>query len=167
MKLRQFEYVVEIVRNDLSVTAAAEKMFTSQPGVSSQVKRLEEELGLQIFKRNGKNISGLTNVGKELVERFERILQQVEGIESLSAEFKDPNKGTLSIATTHTQARYVLPPIIAKFREKYPEVNLHIHQGTPPQIAKMTAKGEADIPLEPLHYGAKRTPTSSRRLINN
>ncbi len=145
MKLRQLEYVVEVVRNDLSVTAAAEKLFTSQPGVSSQIKRLEESLGLQLFKRNGKNISGLTKEGAILIERFQNVLQQVESIESLAAEFKDPSLGTLSIATTHTQARYVLPDVVAKFREKYPDVNLQIHQGTPPQIAEMTARGEADI----------------------
>lgn len=145
MKLRQLEYVVEVVRNNMSITSAADKLFTSQPGVSSQIKRLEEELGVLIFRRNGKNIDGLTKAGEMLIGRFDNVLQQIEGIENLAAEFKDPNKGTLSIATTHTQARYVLPPIITKFRDKYPQVNLNIHQGTPPQIAEMTATGKADI----------------------
>ena len=145
MKLRQFLYVVEVVKNGMNVTAAAESLFTSQPGVSSQIKRLEEELGVMIFQRNGKNIEGLTPAGKVLVERFNKILDSVGNIERIAAEYRDPDKGTLSIATTHTQARYVMPEVITQFREKYPNVNLQIHQGTPEQIASMTASGEADI----------------------
>ncbi|MGH1427800.1 MAG: HTH-type transcriptional regulator CysB [Arenicella sp.] len=145
MKLRQLEYVVEVVDSGMNVTAAAEVLFTSQPGISSQVRRLEEELGVQIFKRNGKHIDGLTLAGADLVERFREILAMVENVEKQAADYTNPDKGMLSIATTHTQARYVLPEIIARFREKYPNVALQIHQGTPEQIAAMAASGEADI----------------------
>ena len=145
MKLRQLLYVVEVVKNGMNVTAAAESLFTSQPGVSSQIKRLEEELGVMLFQRNGKNIEGLTPAGKNLVERFNKVLNSVENIERIAAEYRDPDKGVLSIATTHTQARYVMPEVITRFRAKYPNVNLQIHQGTPEQIASMTASGEANI----------------------
>ena len=145
MKLRQLEYVVEIVDSGMSVTAASEKMFTSQPGISSQVKLLEEELGVQLFERNGKFIEGLSPAGKTLFEDFRQILSLVNNIEKKAADFSDPDKGTLSIATTHTQARYVLPKVVSQFRAKYPRVALQIHQGTPEQIAAMTASGEADI----------------------
>lgn len=145
MKLRQLLYVVEVVKNGMNVTAAADSLFTSQPGVSSQIKRLEEELGVMLFQRNGKNIEGLTLAGKNLIQRFNTVLDAVDNIERVAAEYRDPNKGVLSIATTHTQARYVMPEVITQFREKYPNVNLHIHQGTPEQIASMAASGEADI----------------------
>lgn len=145
MKLRQFQYVVEVVKNGLNVTAAADKLYTSQPGVSSQIKRLEEELGLVIFERSGKHISGLTPEGKLMVERFERILDEVENVRRIADDFSHPDSGTLSIATTHTQARYVLPPVITEFRVKYPNVHLQINQGTPEQIASLTDSGAADI----------------------
>ena len=145
MKLRQIQYVVEVVDSGMNVTAAAESLFTSQPGISSQVKRLEEELGVQIFKRNGKHIDGLTTVGVDLVERFRQILAMVDNVKKQAADFTKPDQGVLSIATTHTQARYVLPKVISQFREKYPKVGLQIHQGTPDQIAAMTAAGEVDV----------------------
>lgn len=145
MKLRQLQYVVEVINNGMNVTAAAEKLFTSQPGVSSQIKRLEEELGITIFERNGKNIEGLTPAGADLATRFSTVLDHIQNIEKQAAEYTDPDKGTLSIATTHTQARYVLPDVITKFRQKYPDVSLQIHQGTPEQIAEMAASGEADL----------------------
>lgn len=145
MKLRQFQYVIEVTKNGMNVTAAAEKLFTSQPGVSSQIKRLEEELGVIIFERSGKHINGLTPEGKKLVERFESILNEVENVRRLADEFSHPDSGTLSIATTHTQARYVLPPVINEFRKRYPKVQLQINQGTPEQIAALTDSGDADI----------------------
>jgi LysR family cys regulon transcriptional activator len=145
MKLRQLEYVLEVVNSGLNVTAAAEKLFTSQPGVSSQVKRLEDELGLEIFERSGKHISGLTPAGKALIGRVERVLNEVENIRRIAADYSDPDVGSLTIATTHTQARYVLPDIIKQFSQLHPNVSLHIHQGTPTQIAEMTSSGDADI----------------------
>lgn len=145
MKLRQFQYVVEVVRNGMNVTAASEKLFTSQPGVSSQIKRLEQELGITLFERAGKHLNGLTPEGKLLVERFESILDEVDNIKRIASDFSHPDSGTISIATTHTQARYVLPPVVTEFRERYPNVKLQINQGTPEQIAALTDSGQADI----------------------
>ena len=145
MKLRQLQYVAEIVRQGLNVTAAAEALYTSQPGVSSQVKRLEEELGFAIFVRNGKQLTELTPGGQALLAPLERILQEVDNIRRIAADVSAPAVGSLTLATTHTQARYALPDIIAHFSSKYPRVALHLHQGTPTQIAEMTASGEADI----------------------
>ncbi|MFT5612087.1 MAG: LysR family cys regulon transcriptional activator [Arenicella sp.] len=145
MKLRQFEYVVEVVKNGMNVTAAADKLFTSQPGVSSQIKRLEEELGIIIFERSGKHINGLTPEGALLVERFETILNEVVNVKRIADDFSHPDSGMLSIATTHTQARYVLPSVITEFRQRYPNVQLQINQGTPEQIASLTDTGQADI----------------------
>jgi len=145
MKIRQFQYVVEVVKNGMNVTAAADKLFTSQPGVSSQIKRLEEELGVVIFERSGKHINGLTPEGKKLVARFETVLDEVSNIKQLAEEFSHPDSGTLSIATTHTQARYVLPPVITEFRKRYPNVQLQINQGTPEQIASLTDSGHSDV----------------------
>ncbi len=145
MKLRQFQYVVEVARNGMNVTAAAEKLHTSQPGVSSQIRRLEEELGVTLFVRAGKHLSGLTPEGKILVARFELILDEVDNIGRIASDFSQPDSGTLSIATTHTQARYVLPPVVTEFRKRYPHVKLQINQGTPEQIAALTDSGQADI----------------------
>lgn len=145
MKLRQLQYVTEVIKNGMNVTAAADKLFTSQPGVSSQIKRLEEELGVTIFERSGKHINGLTPEGALLAERFEVILNEVTNVERLADDFSHPDSGMLSIATTHTQARYVLPPIITEFKKRYPNVQLQINQGTPEQIASLTDTGQADI----------------------
>ncbi|MFT5573958.1 MAG: LysR family cys regulon transcriptional activator [Cryomorphaceae bacterium] len=145
MKLRQLQYVVEVIKNGMNVTAAADKLFTSQPGVSSQIKRLEEELGVTIFERSGKHINGLTPEGSLLAERFEVILNEVDNVKRLADDFSHPDSGMLSIATTHTQARYVLPPIITEFKSRYPNVQLQINQGTPEQIASLTDTGQADI----------------------
>ncbi|MBX2850054.1 MAG: LysR family transcriptional regulator, partial [Acidiferrobacterales bacterium] len=145
MKLRQFQYVVEVINNGMNVTAAAQKLFTSQPGVSSQIKRLEEELGVTIFERSGKHINGLTPEGKLLAQHFATILDQVENVKRIAEDFSHPDSGMLSIATTHTQARYVMPPVISEFRKRYPNVQLQINQGTPEQIATLTDSGEADI----------------------
>lgn len=145
MKLRQLQYVTEVVKNGMNVTAAADKLFTSQPGVSSQIKRLEEELGVVIFERSGKHINGLTPEGQMLVERFEVILNEADNVKRIADDFSHPDSGLLSIATTHTQARYVLPPVITEFRKRYPKVQLQINQGTPEQIASLTDSGKADI----------------------
>ena len=145
MKLRQLQYVVEVMKNGMNVTAAADKLFTSQPGVSSQIKRLEAELGVTIFERSGKHINGLTSEGDLLVQRFEKILNEVDNVKRIADDFSHPESGLLSIATTHTQARYVLPSVITEFRERYPNVQLQINQGTPEQIASLTDSGSADI----------------------
>jgi len=145
MKLRQLQYVTEVIKNGMNVTAAAEKLFTSQPGVSSQIKRLEEELGVTIFERSGKHINGLTPEGELLAERFKVILNEADNVKRIAEDFSHPDSGMLSIATTHTQARYVLPPVISEFRKRYPKVQLQINQGTPEQIANLTDSGKADI----------------------
>jgi len=145
MKLRQLQYVTEVIKNGMNVTAAADKLFTSQPGVSSQIKRLEEELGVTIFERSGKHINGLTPEGELLAARFDLILDEVNNVKRIADDFSHPDSGLLSIATTHTQARYVLPPVINEFRKQYPNVQLQINQGTPEQIASLTNSGKADV----------------------
>ena len=147
MKLQQLKYIFEVVRHDLNVSATADSLYTSQPGVSKQIKMLEDELGIQIFRRSGKHLSELTPAGEEIVKVAGDILERTANIRQISQEFRDENKGALSIATTHTQARYVLPPVIKDFIERYPDVSLHMHQGTPVQISELAAKGTADFAI--------------------
>lgn len=147
MKLQQLRYVCEIARADLKVSDAAANLFTSQPGISKQVRLLEEELGVQIFRRSGKHFAEITPAGHEIIKRAERILLEVKNIKELSEEFADEGQGELSIATTHTQACYALPDTIQRFRERYPRVRLHIHMGTPMQIAEMAARSEVDFAI--------------------
>jgi len=147
VKLRQLHYIQEVANRGLNVTAAAEALFTSQPGVSKQIRLLEDELGLLVFERNGKHLTRLTAAGEAILAIAGRILQDVENIERIAHEYRDPERGSLRLATTHTQARYALPPVIQKFRQRYPEVALHIHQGTPLQIAEAAAKGEVDFAI--------------------
>ena len=145
MKLRQLHYIQEVARRGLNVTAAAEALFTSQPGVSKQIRLLEDELGVEIFVRNGKHLTEITPAGARILEHAERVLRDVQNIERVAEEFRHSDRGDLSVATTHTQARYALPPVIQRFRKDYPRVSLHLHQGSPPQIAKMAAGGEVDF----------------------
>ena len=147
MKLQQLKYLLAIVDNGLNITAAAEKLFTSQPGVSKQLKLLEEELGLQLFVRKGKSLGGITPAGEQVIERARYIMEEAENIRSLAANYFQEEEGTLSIATTHTQARYVLPEVIREFRTKYPKVNLNLHQGTSEQIADMVAADDIDFAI--------------------
>ena len=147
MKLQQLKYLLAIVDNGLNITAAAERLYTSQPGVSKQLKLLEEELGLQLFIRKGKSLGGITAAGRQVIERARLIMQEVENIRSLASDYYHEEEGTLSIATTHTQARYVLPEVIRGFRQRYPKVNLNLHQGTSEQIADMVAANEIDFAI--------------------
>jgi len=147
MKLQQLKYLLAIVDNGLNITAAAEKMFTSQPGVSKQLKLLEEELGLQLFVRKGKSLGGVTAAGEQVIERARSIMAEAEDIRSLAANYFQEEEGTLSIATTHTQARYVLPEVVRQFRQNYPKVNLNLHQGTSEQIADMVAADDIDFAI--------------------
>lgn len=147
MKLQQLKYLLAIVDNGLNITAAAEKLFTSQPGVSKQLKLLEEELGLQLFVRKGKSLGGVTAAGEEVIERARFIMAEAENIRTLAADYFQEEEGTLSIATTHTQARYVLPHVIGQFRKRYPGVNLNIHQGTSEQIADMVKANNIDFAI--------------------
>ena len=145
MKLHQLRYLVTIVQNGLNITAAAKALHTSQPGVSKQVKLLEEELGFQIFEREGRNVTRVTAAGQAVIEHATRLLEEAENIRRLSADFQDESRGSMSIATTHTQARYVLPPVIKQFRARYPKVDLHLHQGTSEQIADMMRTEHVDL----------------------
>ena len=147
MKLHQLRYLAAVAQTGLNITAAAEKLHTSQPGVSKQIKLLEDELGFQIFVRDGRNLARVTPAGQQVIDRAIRILREVRNIKHLSEELKDESRGTLSIATTHTQARYVLPAVIKQFRDKYPDVGLHLHQGTSEQIGEMAALDRIDFAI--------------------
>lgn len=147
MKIQQLKYVREIARRGLSISAAANALHASQPGVSNQVQQLEEELGLQIFERHGKRLTAITAVGESVLAMAERVLQDVDNIRQLAADSRSDQTGTLSIGTTHTQARYALPPAIKKFSKQYPNVHLNMVQGTPPEVAEMAATGKVDIAI--------------------
>jgi LysR family transcriptional regulator, cys regulon transcriptional activator len=147
MKLQQLKYLLAIVDNGLNITAAAERMYTSQPGVSKQLKLLEEELGLQLFSRKGKSLKEITGAGEKVIDRARVIMGEVENIRSLANAYYQEEEGTLSIAATHTQARYVLPPVVRRFRERYPKVSLNLHQGTSEQIADMMASRDIDFAI--------------------
>ncbi len=147
MKLNQLRYICEVARRGLNVSAAAEALFTSQPGVSKQIRMLEDELGVQIFDRSGKHLSRVTPAGKEILAIAERILGDVHNVGAIAQEHVDESRGSLSIATTHTQARHALPPVVDQFRARYPNVSLHMHQGTPMQIAEMAARGSVDFAI--------------------
>ncbi len=147
MKLQQLKYLLAIVDNGLNITAAAERLYTSQPGVSKQLKLLEEELGIQIFTRKGKSLGGVTAAGDRIIERARVIMQEVENIRRLAADYYEEEDGSLSIGTTHTQARYVLPGIIAAFRKQFPKIGFNLHQGTSEQIADMVAGNKIDFAI--------------------
>jgi LysR family cys regulon transcriptional activator len=153
MKLQQLRYIVEVLNHNLNVSSTAESLFTSQPGISKQVRMLEDELGVQIFARSGKHLTQVTAAGEEVIAIANQILAQVDAIKAVAAEYNQPDQGRLSIATTHTQARYVLPTVITAFKQRYPKVTLHMHQGSPEHISEATAKGRADfaIATEALH----------------
>ena len=147
MKLQQLRYALEVYRHNLNVSEAADALFTSQPGVSKQIRLLEEELGIQIFIRSGKRIVSVSQPGKAVLNIIERVLHDVQNIKNIGNEFTRQDTGTLTIATTHTQARYVLPKVVAEFVQHYPKVRLNIRQGSPTAIAQMVADGEADFAI--------------------
>ncbi len=145
MKLQQLRYIVEIRRQGLNVSEAAESLFTSQPGISKQVKLLEDELGVTIFERSGKRFSGLTEPGKAILAIAERILREADNLKRASSDFASGTTGRLVLAATHTQARYALPVVVRDFVARHPTVKLEMHQGSPTQIAEWVVAGEADI----------------------
>ncbi|BEI22687.1 HTH-type transcriptional regulator CysB [Vibrio fluvialis] len=153
MKLQQLRYIVEVVNHNLNVSATAESLYTSQPGISKQVRLLEDELGIQIFERSGKHLTQVTQAGEDIVRIATEILSRVESIKSVAGEHTHPEMGTLNISTTHTQARYALPGVIKGFTARYPKVSLHMHQGTPAQMSEAIAKDSASfaIATEALH----------------
>ncbi|MWJ27755.1 HTH-type transcriptional regulator CysB [Halomonas sediminis] len=147
MKLQQLRYIWEVSRHNLNVSATAQSLFTSQPGISKQIRLLEDELGVEIFARSGKHLTRVTPAGEAIIELAGRVLRLSENIKQVAQEHSDEHRGSLSIATTHTQARYALPPVISEFTRKYPDVALHMQQGTPKQIAQMVSEGQADFAI--------------------
>ncbi|PID41979.1 MAG: HTH-type transcriptional regulator CysB [Gammaproteobacteria bacterium] len=147
MKLQQLRYIWEVAHHDLNVSATAQSLYTSQPGISKQIRLLEDELGVEVFARSGKHLTRVTPAGETIIKVAGEILKKVDGIKQIAQEFSNEKKGDLTIATTHTQARYALPDIIQSFIGEYPDVSLHMHQGTPMQIAEMAADGTADFAI--------------------
>ncbi|GGW69793.1 MULTISPECIES: HTH-type transcriptional regulator CysB [Vreelandella] len=147
MKLQQLRYIWEVNRHNLNVSATAQSLFTSQPGISKQIRLLEDELGVEIFARSGKHLTRVTPAGQSIIELAGQVLKLAENIKQVAQEHSDERRGSLAIATTHTQARYALPPIISEFTLKYPDVALHMQQGTPKQIAQMVSEGQADFAI--------------------
>ena len=145
MKLQQLRYLVEVERRGLSISAAAEALFTSQPGVSKQIGLLEEELGVTIFERSGKRLSGTTTPGRIVLAMARRILTEAQNMKRVGEDYAAESSGLLSIATTHTQARYTLPPVIQRFVQRHPEIRLHIQQGSPLQVCEWLLDGSADL----------------------
>ncbi len=147
MKLQQLRYIWEVSHHELNVSATAQSLYTSQPGISKQIRLLEDELGVEIFSRSGKHLTRVTPAGEEILKIAGEILGKVESIKQLAQEYSSPDKGSLSIATTHTQARYALPDVIESFIDRYPSVSLHMHQGTPVQISELAADGDVDFAI--------------------
>lgn len=145
MNLHQFRFVQEAVRRNLNLTEAAKSLHTSQPGVSKAIIELEEELGVEIFARHGKRLKRVTEPGQHVLRSIDLIMRELGNLKRIGEQFSAEDTGTLSIATTHTQARYVLPTPIAKLREEYPKVNISLHQGSPDQVAKMLIDEVAEI----------------------
>ncbi len=147
MKLQQLRYIWEVARHQLNVSQTAETLYTSQPGISKQIRLLEDELGVEIFVRSGKHLTEVTPAGKVILGMAANVLRQCESIKQVALEFSDDQRGTLSVATTHTQARYRLPSVVSAFIRRYPEVRLQMQQGSPQQIAAMVADGSVDLAI--------------------
>lgn len=145
MNLRQLRYISEVAKHDLNVSATADALFTSQPGVSKQIRQLEDELGVQIFERSGRQLTRITPAGRAIIELADRALIEVETLKQAAQEYSDPALGELALAATHTVARYAFPPVIEKLVRKYPKVHIHTHMGTPLQIAELVAHGKVDF----------------------
>lgn len=153
VKLQQLRYLVAVVDNGLNITAAAQSLFTSQPGVSKQIKLLEDELSLQLFERKGKSLAALTEAGTAVVKRARKILTEVDNIKSLSQEMAGAERGELIVATTHTQARYVLPDLLEDFHREYPDIAISLHQGASDKIARQVSEQKADFAIASGHSG--------------
>ena len=145
MKLQQLRCIFQIVQSDFNISKASEVLNTSQPGVSKQIKLLEDEIGIKIFQRNGKRLVNLTEPGELVLSSIETILHESNNIKVISEEYIEKDQGTFTIATTHTQARYKLPKVVEEFVKKYPKTNLNIHQGNPSQVTDQIINGEADV----------------------
>ena len=147
MNIQQLRYITEVARRNLNVSEAAEALHTSQPGVSKQIRSLEEELGTAIFVRQGRRFTAITDAGREIVAAIDRILAEISNLKAVGEEFAHHAKGSLAVGVTHTQARYALPPIVIAFKKRFPEVKLKLLQGNPQQLARMVVAGEADLAI--------------------
>lgn len=147
MNLQQLRYIEEIVRHDFNISRAAQSLYTSQPGISKQIRLLEEQLGTELFVRNGKHLVKLTPAGEKIHGQAGDILQKVRNIQAIAQEESAEDSGSLGIATTHTQSRYILPQVIKTFMARYPGVSLHMHQGSPGQISQLAADGTTDFAI--------------------
>jgi LysR family cys regulon transcriptional activator len=147
MTLQQLRYLLAVVDSGLNITQASQRLFTSQPGISRQLIQLEAELGVELFARRGKSLASLTPAGLQVVERARRIWSEAENIRSIASDMSERREGAISIATTHTQARYVLPQVIQAFRKRYPKVSVELHQGTAEQISELVAADVVDLAI--------------------
>jgi len=145
MKLQQLRYIWEVAHHELNVSATAQSLYTSQPGISKQIRLLEDELGVEIFARSGKHLTRVTPAGEAILKTAGEILRKVESIKQVAQEFSNEKKGSLSIATTHTQARYALPSAIAALRRRYPEVGVHLQPGGDTEILELLERGQTDL----------------------
>ena len=154
MNLHQFRFVQEAVRRNLNLTETAKALFTSQPGISKAILDLEDELGIDIFARHGKRLRRVTEPGLQVLRSVDIILREVGNLKRIGDEYSKQDSGTLSIATTHTQARYFLPEPVAQLRKRYPKVNISLHQGAPAQVGQMVVDEVADLGLATEALGA-------------
>jgi len=147
MKIQQLRYICEVAKRDLNLSQTAEALYTSQPGISKQIRALEDELGVDIFVRHGKRLVAVTEPGRAILAKANQVLNDLGNLKQISAEFTREDSGSLTIATTHTQARYALPQVIKTFRDKFPKVRLSLYQGSPTQISELVISGQADIAI--------------------
>ncbi|HEY2629531.1 MAG TPA: CysB family HTH-type transcriptional regulator [Usitatibacter sp.] len=147
MNIQQFRYVSEVAKRGLNVSEAASALHTSQPGVSKQIRALEDELGAAIFVRQGRRLTAVTDAGREVIMAIDRILAEISNLKAVGEEFAHHARGSLAVGVTHTQARYALPPVVTAFKKKFPDVRLKLLQGNPRQLADMLLSGEADIAI--------------------
>jgi LysR family cys regulon transcriptional activator len=147
MRLQQLQFLIAVYESGLNISVASRRLRISQPGISRQLKDFEAELGFLVFERQGRSLSRVTPAGEEIIARATRILREIQNIQRVGVALRSPGQGALSLATTHTQARYVLPEVIRSFRSKYPNVRLHLHQGTSEQIAQMMKRDEVDFAI--------------------
>lgn len=145
MKLQQLKYLVEVERRGLNVSDAAAALFTSQPGISKQIRLLEEELGVTVFERSGKRLTGITAAGRLVLDQADKVLRETANLTRVGADFAAESKGLLTLATTHTQARYALPEVVRRFVVRHPGIRLHVQQGSPVQVSQWLLDGSAEL----------------------
>jgi LysR family cys regulon transcriptional activator len=147
MNFQQLRIIRETVRRDFNLTGVADALFTSQSGVSKHIRDLEYELGLEIFRRRGKRLLGLTDAGREVAAIVDRMLRDAQNLRALAEHLRSEDEGQLTVATTHAQARFVLPPVIGRFKQRFPKVHLKLHQSSPLEAATLVLDGQADIAI--------------------